>query len=446
MMLDFILRRCHLSERKEQIAKNLFWAVIGKVTTLLGSLFVGIIIARYLGPEQYGLMNYVISYVQLFQIFAIFGLDNIEVREEAKGDVDYPVIIGTAFAIKLVLAFITVALTIVTSLLMEADAYTTILVSVYSISIVANAFNVIRNYFTAMMQNEYVVKSEIGRTILGTTIKVVLLLCGANLTFFVLASAFDCILLASGYCIAYKKKIGSLKKWEIDKCYALFLLKESFPLLLTSAAVIIYQRIDQVMIGQMIDNRSVGFFSVATRIVEILVYVPTILVQTLIPILVGMRQDSEEIYRCKAQSFMNTTLWLTVLVSAVMSILSYGIVLLLFGEQYTPAAAILQVLSFKAVAMALSSAAGNMLVVENLQRFAIFRDVLGCVVCILLNYYLLPLYGVMAAAVVAIVSNVVAGYVADALIPSYRHLFVMQTKALLFGWKDILKIRTVIRG
>ena len=102
-MLDCIQKRFRLSEKKSMVAKNLFWAVVGKVTTLLGSLFVGVIIARYLGPEQYGLMNYVISYVQLFQIIAVFGLDSIEVREEASGKEDFRVIIGTAFVVKMVL-------------------------------------------------------------------------------------------------------------------------------------------------------------------------------------------------------------------------------------------------------------------------------------------------------------------------------------------------------
>ena len=445
-MLDCIQKRFRLSEKKSMVAKNLFWAVVGKVTTLLGSLFVGVIIARYLGPEQYGLMNYVISYVQLFQIIAVFGLDSIEVREEASGKEDFRVIIGTAFVVKMVLGGATVGLTVLTSLVLNADSYTTLLVAVYSMSMVANAFNVIRNYFTAIVQNEYVVKSEIARTLLGAAVKVALLFSGAGLTLFVLASAFDYVLLAVGYFVAYKKKIGSMAEWRFDCRYASYLLKESFPVLLTSAAVIIYQRIDQVMIGQMIDNTSVGYFSVATRIVEILVYIPTILAQTLAPVLVSSRQVSEAKYRGQAQTFMNVALWLTALASAVTSILACWMVQLLFGTQYLPAAAILQVLAFKAMAMALSSTAGSMLIIEELQRFAIFRDVLGCVACIVLNYFLLPVYGIMAAAVIAIVSNVVAGYVADALIPSYRHLFVMQTKALLFGWRDILKFKSVIRG
>ena len=85
-----------------------------------------------------------------------------------------------------------------------------------------------------------------------------------------------------------------------------------------------------------------------------------------------------------------------------------------------------------------------MLITEGLQRYAVFRDGMGCIVCVVLNYLLLPRYGIMAAAVVAIVSNVTAGYLADAIIPAYRHLFVRQTKALLWGWKDVVKAKDML--
>ena len=98
-------------------------------------------------------------------------------------------------------------------------------------------------------------------------------------------------------------------------------------------------------------------------------------------------------------------------------------------------------MAFKSVSVALSTTAGHMLIVEGLQRFAIFRDAFGCTVCIMLNYLFLPQYGIIAAAFVAIISNLAAGYLADAFIPAYRHLFVTQTKALAFGWKDLLKLR-----
>ena len=123
-LFDRITSRFNISETKRKIFRNLYWAVVGKVVTLLGALFVGILVARYLGPEQYGLMNYVISYVALFQILASFGMDNIEIREMSRQDADTDVILGTAFRIKLVLALITMALVIGTALIFEADRLT----------------------------------------------------------------------------------------------------------------------------------------------------------------------------------------------------------------------------------------------------------------------------------------------------------------------------------
>lgn len=442
---DVIFKRLDLSETKRTIVQNLFWAVLGKVVTLLSGLIVGIIVARYLGPDKYGLMNYVISYVFLFQTFAVFGLDSIEVREEARGKDAYQTIIGTAFVLKVVFGFICMALVIVTSLLFDSDVYTTMLIAIYSVTIVLNSFGVIRNYFTAIVQNEYVVKSEIARTLLGIVIKLLLLYLQVSLTWFVIGYAFDIVLLSSGYVLAYRHKIGPLNQWHYDARCARMLLKESFPLLLTSTAVIIYQRIDQVMIGQMIDKASVGYFSVAARFVEVLIFIPMMLARTITPVLVKIRERSEKEYMVKGQQFMNVSVWLSLVVATFTSMISYWLIKYTFGSSYMTAVPILQIMAFKAASVALSNTAGAMLVTEGLQRYAIFRDGIGCIVCVVLNYVLLPRYGVLAAAAVAISSNVAAGYLADAIIPSYRHLFVRQTKAIFLGWRDLSSITQLIR-
>lgn len=440
-----ITSRLRLSKTKEAIVQNLFWAVLGKVVNLLGGLLVGIIVARYLGAEQYGLMNYVISYVFLFQTFSLFGLDSIEIREEARGEKPYTVIIGTAFCLKLLFGLFFVTLAITTSWLMEGDGYTTLLIALYALSVLFNSLIVIRNYFTAIVQNEYVVKAEIGRTLISIIIKLVLLMMDASLSWFVMAYMFDYILLGTGYIMAYRSRIGSFRDWRFDREYAVFLLRESFPLLLTNAAVIIYQRIDQVMIGSMIDKSSVGYFSVASKFTEVLIFLPMILAQTITPILVKAREYSISEYKAKAQQFMNFSFWLSLIASAVVSALAYWLVRYTFGPAYLPAVAVLQVMAFKAASVALSNTAGTMLVTEGLQRWAILRDGFGCLVCVVLNYLLLPRYGIIAAAFVSIASNIAAGYLADALVPAYRHLFICQTKALCLGWRDLTHIKHLFR-
>lgn len=443
-LLTEIFKHLHLSETKEAVIRNLFWAALGKIVNLFSGLLVGIIVARHLGPEQYGLMNYVISYVFLFQTFALFGLDSIEIREEARGQKPFTTIIGTAFYLKLFLGCCLVILAIFTSWMMETDGYTTVLVTIYSMVVVLNSLIVIRNYFTAIVQNEYVVKAEISRTIISIIIKLTLLFLNANLIWFIVAYMFDFVLLGTGYVMAYQAKIGSLREWHFDRDYAKFLLKESFPLLLTNTAVIIYQRIDQVMIGSMIDKSAVGFFSVAAKFTEVLVFLPMILAQTITPILVKAREHNIAEYKAKAQQFMNFSFWLSLIVAALVSMLAYWIVRYTFGAAYSPAVAVLQVMAFKTASVALSNTAGAMLVTEGLQRYAILRDGFGCLVCVVLNYLLLPRYGIMAAAFVSIASNIAAGYLADALVPAYRHLFVCQTKTLLLGWMDIKNIKSIL--
>ena len=161
-LLTKIAQWLHLSKTKEVILQNLFWSVIGKIVNLLSGLFVGIIVARYLGPEKYGLMDYVISYVFLFQTFAAFGLDAIEIREEARGKEPFQKIIGTAFGLKVIFGVIFIAAVILTSWQMDADNYTTILIAIYSLVIVLNSFSVIRNYFIAMVYCRLHVRFPIG--------------------------------------------------------------------------------------------------------------------------------------------------------------------------------------------------------------------------------------------------------------------------------------------
>lgn len=430
---------------RRNILSNLGWSVGGKLITIAGSLLVGLIIARYLGPERWGLLNYIISFIFLYQTFAVFGLDYIEVREMARCPEACDTIMGTAFVIRLVFALLAMMAVAITAWTTESDPYVAIMLCIYAFTIICSTLNVVRNYFMAKVQNKYVAQSEILRTLIGMALKLLLFFLGVGLTGFILASIFDTVLLASGYLAAYHRKVGSLRSWCFDAGWCRLLLRESFPLMLTSAAVMVYQRIDQVMIGRMIDKEAVGYFSTAGRFVEALIYIPMMLSQTISPVLTRLRGQDETLYRKRAQFFMNASVWLSLVLAAVLSALSYWIIYILLGKQYLPSVPVLQIMAFKAASVALSNTAGTMIVVEGLQRYAIVRDLFGCIVCVVLNYLFLPQYGIIAAAVVAIASNIAAGWFADLFVPSYRHLFVMQTKALFLGWRSFFNLRE-LRG
>lgn len=338
-----------MSENKvnKRIISNVFWALVGKMTGLVSALLVGILVARYLGPTQYGVMNYAISFVTLFLVIATFGFENIEIREEAKANEQKDTILGTVFILRLLLSFVTIGIISVVAYINETDLYTYGIIMIYAITVILTPFDVIRNYFTSLVQNEYIVKVGIFRTVLSGTIKIVLLLVHASLLWFVISLVFDACVLAQGYCYVYKKKIGSMRSWHFDKVWARYLLRQSFPLLLSGVAATVFLQIDQIMIGNMIDKTSVGYFSVASKFVEVLLYVPTILIQTVSPLLVKERKYDLDSYRKKSQMFMNVTVWSCVLCAIFTSLCSQYIVLWTFGLKYGASIAILQILSLK---------------------------------------------------------------------------------------------------
>lgn len=427
-----------------RIISNVFWALAGKITGLISALLVGIFVARYLGPTQYGVMNYAVSFVTLFLVIATFGFENIEIREETKANDQKDCILGTVFVLRVFLSFVTIVLISIVAYLNEADLYTYGIIMVYAITVMLTPFDVIRNYFTSLVQNEYIVKVGIFRTVLSGVIKIVLLLVHASLVWFVISLVFDACVLAQGYCYVYKKKIGSMWAWRFDKSWARYLLRQSFPLLLSGVAATIFLQIDQIMIGNMIDKTSVGYFSVASKFVEVLLYVPTILIQSVSPLLVKERKTNIESYREKSQMFMNITVWSCVLCAIFTSVFSRYIVLWTFGLKYAASIAVLQILSFKIIGVALNIVSGQILIIDEKQKYFVLRSVSGCIVCVVLNLLVITRYGVGGVAAVAIATQFAAGFLIHLFIPTYRYMFFMQMRSLLIGWKDFYKIKMLL--
>ena len=439
------MKKPQISEKKKRALTNIAWAISGKIVSLTGVLVVGIIVARYLGKEQYGIMNYVISFVAIFQVFADFGLDFIQIREESKHPAHKDKIIGTTFTLKLFFAILTLLAILIITTLSEHDGRIRCYIMIYALSVILNTSWVSRNHFTSIVWNEYVVKTEISRTLIGMAIKIAFVLLNLPLIWFIVSLVIDSILLAVGYTASYIRKIDSIRKWNFDRDLAVFMLKQSFPLLLSGAAIVVYNRIDQMMIGKMIDQSHLGVYSVAVRFTELLVFVPTIIAQTISPILVEVRQKDAARYEELSRVFMNVTVSVCILLAILTSLLSYPIVRFTFGRMYIEAASVLSILAFKVVGDALSQTSGQLMIIEGIQKYASIRNIIGCVTCVGLNLIFISRYGIHGVAYVAIITILVSGTLADFIIPSYRKIFYKQIKAICVGWMDIIHIKTLLR-
>lgn len=424
---------------KQRIYRNVSWALLGKIVNILSGLFVGILVARYLGPENFGVMNYVISYVTLFTVLSNFGMENIEIREMAKHEDQINEIMGTAFVLRLFFGALAILLVWTTLQQFQSDSFVFWMVMVYSISLVLSSFNVIRNYFTSIVLNEYVVKTEIARTLLGAAVKLVLLWLKAPLEYFIVAITMDFALVASGYIISFRARRGKLRQWKVSKQRAGYLIRESFPFLLSGTVIVLYQKIDQVLINHLLDAGKLGQFSVASKLLEVGLFLPAIVCQTVTPILVRKRRDNLPAYLLLRQQFVDLLVWGSLILSLSMSLSASIFITMLFSSSYQAAIPVLQIMAWKILLVAAWSATGQIIVIEGIQKWAVFRNLIGCVCCVGFNLWLIPIYGINGSAIATLITMFCSGFLAHFIIPPYRFLADIQVKAFFFGWKSLLE-------
>ncbi len=413
--------------------KNTSWLFFEKMFRMLISLFVGIWVARYLGPEQFGLFSYAQSFVGLFATISTLGLDGIVVREFLNNKKNEYELIGTTFFLKLLGAMLVLFILSVAINFTSNDINTNILVFIIASSMIFQSFNVVDFYFQSKVLSKYVVYANVISLFISSLIKIVLIVNNAPLIFFAWIILFDSVILAFGY-IAFYVKINSMafiKKIKFSKALAVSLLKDSWPLILSGIAISFYMKIDQIMIKEMLDSNSVGQYAAAIRLSEAWYFIPMVICSSLFPAIINAKNTNKELYYNRLQKLYDFMVLLSLLIIVPTLFLSNYIIELLYGHAYLQSGKVLALHIVGSVFVFLGVASGKWFIAENLQKYSFYRTFTGSIVNIILNYILIPLYGIYGAAIATIISQFIASYLFNATSKRLRYTFVLQTNAIL---------------
>jgi len=417
---------------------NTSWLFVQKMFFILIGLFFTFWFARYLGPEQYGIYNYVVSFVGLFGVFSNLGLDKLISKELLTHPHENQQTMGTSFVLRLIGALIILPL-IAWSVSMARPGNELIF---FMVIIVSSAFffksmGVIRYCFESRVQAKYNVIIESIVTVISLSIKGLLILLQAPLIAFAWVILAESILLSIGYIYIYLSKSNKLSTWQVSIEKVKYLLKEAWPLILASAAYMIFIRIDQIMLGSMIGDTSVGIYAAAVKISEGWMFIPGIIAASLFPAMINAKKRDYSLYLRRTQHLLNLMAFLGVFVGIGVTILASPFINLVFGENYQESAVVLIIHIWAMVFNAISIISFRYFLVEGLQKYSFYRAFAGVILNIVLNYFLIPAYGVIGAAIATVISQAVAAYLLNAISLKTRPMFLMQTKALLlYGTLD----------
>ncbi|OGS99413.1 MAG: hypothetical protein A3F73_11840 [Gallionellales bacterium RIFCSPLOWO2_12_FULL_59_22] len=443
LLPGFIRARLESRHGLQAIIGNTGWLFADKILRMGAGLIVSVWIARYLGPEQYGLWNFAIAFAALFGAFAALGLDNVVVRELVKNPARQNELLGSAFALKLAASLCMLIMAIAAiSIARSGETFTLWLVAISAAGYVFLSINVIDFYFQAKVQSKFTVIAVNGAFAIATVAKIALLLIEAPLIAFVWAGSVETALSAIFLLAAYRINRQDIRKWRFRAEVAVELLKDGWPLILSGLAIMIYMRIDQIMIGQMLGDKEVGLFSAAARISEVWYFIPVAVVSSVFPSVIAAKQLEEALYLRRLQRLYNLMVGISLAIAIPTTIFSGWIINLLFGANYIQAAGTLSIHIWGGIFVFLWVACGQWYLNENLQRIAFLMALLGILVKLGLNYVMIPAYGIEGAAMATVISLVVATYIFDFIHRKTRGMFWMKTRSIFFildykSWRNL---------
>ena len=411
---------------------NTSWILGERISRMGVSLFVGIYVARYLGPERFGLLSYASSFVGIFVALATLGLDEVVVRELVKTPEQRERILGTSFLLKLVGTLLMWAAILVAIPFTENDSQTNILIIIIAFGVLFQAFNVIDLSFQADVKSKYVVHAQFVQLIISSIVKIILVVNEAPLILFASVFSLDVIVLAMGLVFAYLYNGDNIFSWKWSFETSKYLLHDSWPLILAGVVISVYMKIDQVMIKEMLGAKEVGLYAAAVKLSEAWYFLPMAIASSLFPAIINAKVYQKEVYYQRLQKLYDLMVWIAIAIALPISILSSWIVELLYGNEYLESSSVLNIHIWSGIFIFLGVASSKYLIAENYIKKTFYRTFVGALLNIIMNYYLIGIMGIKGAAISTFVSHFFAAYFYDLLDKDLRKMFILKTKSLFF--------------
>ncbi|WP_254563465.1 flippase [Oscillatoria sp. HE19RPO] len=416
-----------------KILSNTSWLFADRLLRLFLGMTVGVWVARYLGPEKFGVYNYALAFVALFSPLAQLGLDKIVVRDIVRDPSCADETLGTAFILKLMGGFVTLLLTVgLISWLRPDDKFTCFLVAILAGGTIVQPFQTIDFWFESQVKSKYTVYAKSSTYIVTNCLKILLIYFKASLIAFAFTNLLDVTLSALGSGIAYYSQGHNFKNWHISLKRCIKLFQDSWPLVISGVMIMIYMRIDQIMLGQIAGNEEVGIYSVAVRLAELWYLIPTAIVSSTFPSIVEAKKISEEVFYKRLQKLYNLMAFSAYAIAIIVTFSSSWIITALFGEVYHRSIPILLVLIWSLLFTNLGIARSSFLTTMDLTKLHLMTVFWGMLINVTLNAYLIPLYGGMGAAIASSIAYCFATYGACFLCKPLLKTGYMLSKAIIY--------------
>ena len=412
-----------------KILSNAKWIIGCKIVQSLIQFVVGTLSARYLGPSNYGLINYASAITAFFLPIMHLGLDATLVQEYNDSPTRQGQILGTALVMNLASAVVCViGVTSFAAVANRGDNVAILVCALYSTSLFFQAIEMLQYWFQAKLLSKYSSLAMLCSYVVVSVYKICLLVSGKSVYWFALSHAVEYGVTGLILLITYRKK--GTQKLSISLPIARMLLNKSRHYIIASLMVAAFSRIGGVLLTLLCGEAENGFFATAVTCVWITTFVFNAITDTARPVILDSKNSSRKGYEKNVSRTYGLIVWLALAQSLFFTLFAGTVVRILYGESYLPAVPVLRILCWQSVFSYMGYVRNIWILAEEKHSVLWKINLIGVITNVTANVCLIPLWGACGAALASVLTQFFTNFVVGFLMKPIRRNNYLLLKGL----------------
>ena len=403
---------------QSKVIRNAGWIIFGRVYHMVLAFVIGLLTARYLGPNNFGLINYAITYTSFFATFCTLGINSIIVKEFIDNPTEEGETIGTAIILRTISSVLSVFSIMCITFVLDAGEKTThVVVFLCSIGVIFQVIDTLNYWFQAKLQSKYVAIATIISYTIVSIYKAWLLITGKSVEWFAVSTSIDYLIVSIVLYVVYKKENGPKFHFSLKK--AKKLLSTSHHFILAGLMVSIYGSTDKLMLKQLLNESEVAFYSTAVSLCNTWVFVLAAIIDSLYPTVL-QSFDNKKLFDRKNRQLYAVVFYVSTIVSIFFTVFATPLVTLLYGNDYIFAAKPLKIVTWYTAFSYLGVARNAWIVSYNKQNYLKYLYIGSAITNVIFNAILIPSMGSSGAAAASLITQITTIIVFPAMIKELR--------------------------
>lgn len=427
--------------------KNSSWLIWDFGVRILGGFFINGYVARELGPELFGRYTSWIIAISFFITCASISTSKELVKNlsaSSNEDERKKIIFNSTVAQAIFSFFGFILFNLLSPIFFDGQEHVRVYGAILSTIFFSLPFLVIKSNNESEVNVKKTVIPENITYILGIIIKFYLAKNGFNLIYFIIVYAVELIFSAIFIFRSGNINILDYSLRLLDKKYLKVLMRRSIPLLVTNASIFVYMRSDILIIQSLLGSKDAGLYSVSSRLVEIAFTFGTIVITTIFPKIVRVYVDNEIL----ASKFIHRLVFIAFYCAIVLMLLIYftagPLINIVFGQLYDLSYELLLIQMWSIPLVFIGLATGKLYLLRNLHYEYMLISIIGMVISVLINIYMMKIFGLRGAAYTYIFSQIFICFIGDIIFKKTRDIFWFKIKAIkylftAYLWTEQLK-------